>query len=147
MWIFACTYLHRVLFVEAQRRHWIPWNLSYRELWASMWYWEQNSGLLQKFQVFLMTEPTLQILYCSYIHLIVNNGYNKGEEERRRPPAPLKITELTEMTWTRFTLESNGQEIINEIKWWQISSKSDGDLIVKWFIWVMNMWRWCSGAV
>ena len=38
---------------EARRRHWIPWNWSYRQLWvASCESWKLNLGLLQGQQAF-----------------------------------------------------------------------------------------------
>lgn len=53
--------LYHVCAMPAEARRWslIPWDLSYRLLWAATWCWEPNPGPLKENQVPLTNEPSL----------------------------------------------------------------------------------------
>lgn len=60
----VCADAHR-----GQRGCWIPWTLSYKSLWATLyWCGELNSGLLEEQQAVLIAEPSLQAL-TQYFYL------------------------------------------------------------------------------
>jgi hypothetical protein len=54
-------YLYRcVQYPQARRGCWIPWNLSYRELWTTRCgYWEPNPGLQEEQKVLFTAEPSV----------------------------------------------------------------------------------------
>lgn len=61
-----CMYVYPQVYVrmctvigEVQRGHWVNWTRIYRKLSATQWL-EGNSGLLQKQQVPVPAEPSLQ---------------------------------------------------------------------------------------
>lgn len=73
-----CVYLNASMFdacmdvpKEAKRRHQIPWNQSYKQLWA-IWcvHWELNQGRLQEQQMILTAEPYLHLhTVCLIAHV------------------------------------------------------------------------------
>lgn len=65
----ACTsmcHMHRLVPTEARRTE-IPKSC----IWAAMWLLELNSGPLEKRSMFLLTEPSLQLLIYLFLILII----------------------------------------------------------------------------
>jgi hypothetical protein len=68
---FVCMYeyaLHAYLVPLEVRRGWqVPWNWNYRWLWATSGYWNLNPDPVEKHQVLLTAEPSLQPLLLGFL--------------------------------------------------------------------------------
>lgn len=93
---------------EVRRQCWIPWNWSFRGWWATVWVLELNPGPLQKQQVLLLSEPSLQY---SAITSLTASQHDQIGDHHISSPKPLRYRSKPQC------LVSQDPELDSEVTW------------------------------